>query len=128
MGSAGWEEALSRMPSLLAEEALDQAYRVIEFHREVHSLVEGTGEMLEVHYAIPEVATKACEPEALQEQLKIPTPEEVQYVIDALFKVKILTGNVGYLRFDMVADAEVVRAVGPQLLDLVWNKLISTDA
>ncbi|KAG9346123.1 hypothetical protein JZ751_007941 [Albula glossodonta] len=157
---------------VLAQEALDQAHKVIGFHQEVHSLVEGTGELLEIHYAIPEVATKVrkvlrskwaegsyrsvvnyeslafhltadlqettgdhrlqifhrdAEPKALQEAPKIPTPEEVQDVVNSLFKVEILPGNVGYLRFDMMANVEVIKAVGPQLLDLVWNKLLSTD-
>ncbi|XP_061086368.1 retinol-binding protein 3-like [Conger conger] len=156
---------------VLAEEALDKAYEVIKFHKEVHSLVEGTGELLEVHYAIPEVAAKIrkvlrsklakglyrsvvdyeslasqltadlqemtgdhrlgifyCDMEALQEVPKIPTPEEVQHVVDTIFRVEVLPGNVGYLRFDMMADTEVLKAVSPQLLDLVWNKLVSTDA
>ncbi|XP_035262319.1 retinol-binding protein 3 isoform X1 [Anguilla anguilla] len=158
---------------VLAEEALEKAYEVIKFHQEIHSLVEGTGELLEVHYAIPEVAAKVrkvlmskwaeglyrsvvdyeslasqltadlqemtgdhrlgifyCDagPESFQEVPKIPTPEEVQHVVDAIFRVEVLPGNVGYLRFDMMADAEVLKAVSPQLLDLVWNKLVSTDA
>ncbi|XP_036403807.1 retinol-binding protein 3-like [Megalops cyprinoides] len=156
-----------------AEEAMDQAHKIIEFHREVHSLVEGTGELLEVHYAIPEAATKVrrvlqskwdegsyrsvvdykslathltadlqettgdhrlhiftsdTEPEALQESPKIPTPEEVRHIVDAVFKVEVLPGNVGYLRFDMMADAEILKEIGPQLLDLVWNKLVNTTS
>nr|XP_046224689.1 retinol-binding protein 3-like [Oncorhynchus gorbuscha] len=157
---------------VLAEEAVDHAHEIIEFHKEVLSLVEGTGELLEVHYAIPEVANKVSrvlltkwaegsyrsvvdyeslasqltadlqetsgdhrlhifycdiEPESLRDMPKIPTAQEVGYIIDTLFKIEVMPGNVGYLRFDMMADIEVMRAIGPQLIKLVWSKLVNTD-
>ncbi|KAG8008989.1 Retinol-binding protein 3 [Nibea albiflora] len=68
------------------------------------------------------------EPESLHDVPKIPTAEEVGYMIDALFKIELLAGNVGYLRFDMMADVEVVKAIGVQLIKLVWNKIVNTDA
>lgn len=68
------------------------------------------------------------EPESLHDVLKIPTAEEAGYMIDALFKTEILPGNVGYLRFDMMADIEVVKATGPQLIKMVWSKIVNTDA
>lgn len=68
------------------------------------------------------------EPESLHDVPKVPTAEEAGYLIDALFKTEILPGNVGYLRFDMMADIEVVKAAGPQLVKMVWSKIVNTDA
>ncbi|XP_068161714.1 retinol-binding protein 3 [Antennarius striatus] len=68
------------------------------------------------------------EPESVRDVPKIPTAEEAGYMIDALFKIELLPRNVGYLRFDMMADIEVVKATGSQLIKLVWRKIINTDA
>ncbi|KAL4640209.1 retinol-binding protein 3 [Arapaima gigas] len=157
---------------VLAEDAIEQAHKIIAFHQEVHDLVEQTGELLGIHYAIPEVATEVqrvlkskwtegsyravvdyeslasqltadlqeasgdhrlnvfycdTESEVLQNVSKIPSSEEVHYIIDNFFKVQILPDNVGYLRFDMMPDIEVLKAIVLLLMDQVWNKLINTD-
>lgn len=158
---------------VLAEEAVEHTHEIIEFHRGVWALVADTGDLLEIHYAIPEVAAKVkkillqkwtdgsyravvdyeslasqltsdlqeitgdhrvhtfyceVEPESLHETPKIPSAEEAAFIIDALFKIEVLPGNVGYLRFDMMADLEVVKAIGVQLIQQVWNKLFNTDS
>ncbi|XP_036427552.1 retinol-binding protein 3-like [Colossoma macropomum] len=157
---------------VLAEDAINQVHDIIEFHKNIHSLVQGAGDLLETHYAIPEVASKVSqvlqsklaegmyrsvvdyeslasqlsvdlqetsgdhrlhifyceiEPESQHKPPKIPSPEEVAYILEALFKTEVFPGNVGYLRFDMMADIEVVRAMGPQLIKMVWSKLVNTD-
>uniref|UniRef100_UPI0037E7042A retinol-binding protein 3 n=1 Tax=Semicossyphus pulcher TaxID=241346 RepID=UPI0037E7042A len=158
---------------VLAEEAVEYVHEIADFHQGLRSLVEGTGQLLEKHYAIHEVALKvgnellsnwaegvywsavdfeslasqltadlqetsgdhrlhvfhcSVEPESLHDVPKIPTAEEVGYMIDALFKIELLPGNVGYLRFDMMADIEVMKAIGSQLIKLVWSKIVNTDA
>ncbi|XP_069575457.1 retinol-binding protein 3 isoform X1 [Brachyistius frenatus] len=68
------------------------------------------------------------ESESIHEAPKIPTAEEAGFIIDTLFKIELLPGNIGYLRFDLMADIEVVKAIGPQLIKLVWSKIVNTDA
>ncbi|KAK2820885.1 hypothetical protein Q5P01_023844 [Channa striata] len=67
-------------------------------------------------------------PESLHDIPKIPTEEEAEHLINALFKTELLPHNVGYLRFDMMVDTEVLKAIGPQLIRLVWSKIINTNA
>ncbi|XP_028264574.1 retinol-binding protein 3 [Parambassis ranga] len=158
---------------VLAEEAVDHVNEIAEFHRGLRSLIKSTGELLEKHYAIHEVALQVSkvllskwseglyrsvvdfeslasqlttdlketsgddrlhvfhcdvEPESLHDVPKIPTAEEVGYIIDALFKIELLPGKIGYLRFDMMADIEFLKAIGPQLIKLVWSKIVNTEA
>lgn len=68
------------------------------------------------------------EPESLHEVPEIPTAEEVGYIIDTLFKFELLPSSVGYLRFDMMADIEVLKAIGPQLIKSVWRRIVNTNS
>ncbi|KAG7275589.1 hypothetical protein CRUP_030623 [Coryphaenoides rupestris] len=158
---------------VLAEDAVDHAHEIIEFHSGLEPLIREMGKLLEMHYGIHEVAVKVSEvlltkwaegmyrsvvdleslasqltsdlqetsgdhrihilycdvaPETTREVPKIPTAEEVGYIIDALFKIEVMPGNVGYLRFDMMIDLDVVKAIGPQLTKSVWSKIVNTDA
>ncbi|XP_069744171.1 retinol-binding protein 3 [Narcine bancroftii] len=158
---------------VLAEEALNKTKDIIMFHAKVFQLVEETGELLAVHYAIPGVAAKVgsllvsrwrnglyrsvvdyeslaaqlttdlketsgdhrfhvfsseSSPEVLDDQDgRIPSREELDHIIQALFKTEVLADNIGYLRFDMMADAETINVIVPQLLDQVWNKLVNSS-
>lgn len=158
---------------VLAEEAEEMANEIVLFHGEMRALVEGAGQVLEAHYALPEVAARVhdvlrakwregsyrpavdyeslasqltsdlqeasgdhrlhvfycdVEPETAHEPARVPSGEEAGYVIDALFKVELLPGEVGYLRLDVMPDGEVLRAVGEALVTQVWNRLVQTTA
>ncbi|XP_030630899.1 retinol-binding protein 3 [Chanos chanos] len=157
---------------VLAEDSIEQAHEIIEFHKNIQHLVQIVGELLEKHYAIPEIAAKISqvlylkwtdglyrsvvdyeslasqltvdlqetsndhrlhvfycetEPESLNEIPKIPSPDEVSHIIDAVFKTDVLPGNVGYLRLNMMPDIEVMQAISQQFIKLVWNKLLNSD-
>lgn len=68
------------------------------------------------------------EPELLHGSPKIASPKDAGSTLDALFKSELLPRNVGYLRFDMMADMEAVKASLPRLIKSVWKQLVNTDS
>ncbi|XP_072230053.1 retinol-binding protein 3-like isoform X1 [Leuresthes tenuis] len=55
-------------------------------------------------------------------------PEQLVAVLQTSIKLDILEGNIGYMRIDHILGEEVAEKVGPLLLELVWNKILSTSA
>ncbi|XP_035000818.1 retinol-binding protein 3 [Hippoglossus stenolepis] len=120
------EVALQVNKVLLSKWAEGQYWSVVDFESLASQLTSDLQEASGDHRL--HVFHCDVEPETIHDVGKIPTAEEVGYIIDALFKIELLPGNVGYLRFDMMADIEVLKAIGTQLIDLVWSNIVNTDA
>ncbi len=59
---------------------------------------------------------------------KIPSPEEVGFIIDAFIQSRgIVLEILAIWDSTMMEDIKVLRAIGPQLIKVVWNKLVNTD-
>ncbi|XP_051523807.1 retinol-binding protein 3 [Myxocyprinus asiaticus] len=119
-------EVAAKVSRLLRSKMTEGLYRSVVDYESLASqlttdLQETTGDhRLHIFYC-------EIEPESLHDVPKIPSPEEAGFIIDTLFKTEVMSGNIGYLRFDMMEDITVVRAIGPQLIKVVWNKLVNTD-
>ena len=120
------EVALQVSKVLLSKWAEGQYWSVVDFESLASQLTSDLQEASGDHRL--HVFHCDVEPETIHDVGKIPTAEEVGYIIDALFKIELLPGNVGYLRFDMMADIEVLKAIGTQLINLVWSNIVNTDA
>lgn len=120
-------EVALKVSNLLFSKWAKGLYRsVVDFESLASQLTADLQEISSDHRL--HVFNSAAEPESLYDVPKIPTAEEAEYLINALFKTELLPDNVGYLRFDMMADIEVVKAIAPQLIKLVWNKIVNTRA
>ena len=64
----------------------------------------------------PEMVSEVHEDEAARRAL-----------VDSVFQVSVLPGNVGYLRFDRFADASVLGVLAPYILRQVWEPLQDTE-
>ncbi|XP_048419192.2 retinol-binding protein 3 [Stegostoma tigrinum] len=121
-------EVAAQVSSVLHAKRLEGWYRsVVDSESLASQLTSDLKEAAADHRL--QVFCSASVPEPPEEAPEsIPSPEELGSILRALFKVEVLPSNVGYLRFDLMAGADTIRAIGPQLLEQVWNKLVDTES